>query len=292
MNFRSNDVNELSEVKKIPGRRGQDFKRSMATYTLTIAIILACLIALTKMMADAKTNVDIAVLKQDSLGQQIITEENVGKGFIYKRNFTKDMIKYEDAKKELIGKSANYYLRSDVPLYKDQFTDQKSLRQRYMYDMTANEECLTIKYNTLEAGGTVLMPGDRVRIRISYKVGDSYGDSGSRQMAVLFSDAVVKDMLNSDGVSIYEKYREIWSKSEKEKQEILRDDKFLNSVEPVSLMITADSAQVDEYSKYKYAEDASYIITLLKRDRESNIFDLPLDILSAARQASSQNQEK
>ena len=285
LNFKSNNVNELSDVKKIKPVRGEDYKRSMATYALTFAIIVACIIALNKYISDAKTNVDIAVLKQDALGQQVMSENIVKKGSIYKKDYKEDMIKYNEIEDKLLKKSANYYLRKDTPLYTDQFTDEKALRQRYMYEMTSNEELVTIKFNTLEAGGTVLMPGDKIRMRISYVEKDPYTGDELRLSKILFDTAVVKDMLNSDGVSIYEKYREIWSKTEEEKQKELRDEKFLDDVMPVSLMITADREQVSEYSKFKYAEDISYVITLLKRNKNDNIFDLPLDILSATRAA-------
>lgn len=36
--------------------------------------------------------------------------------------------------------------------------------------MNEENEVLTLPYNFLEVGGDILMPGDRVRIRVSYEV--------------------------------------------------------------------------------------------------------------------------
>jgi len=77
------------------------------------------------------------------------------------------MITY-DKVDSILNKYSLYYLRNGAPIYYDQLTDEKPRDTEWLYDLEENYEVLTIKYDYLECGGSILRPGDLVRVRVTY----------------------------------------------------------------------------------------------------------------------------
>jgi len=95
------------------------------------------------------------------------------------------MITY-DKVDSILNKYSLYYLRNGAPIYYDQLTDEK------------NYEVLTIKYDYLECGGSILRPGDLVRVRVTYTEeipssdGMMYGGSKKVKKTEILFDSIRK----------------------------------------------------------------------------------------------------
>jgi len=100
-----------------------------------------------------------------------------------------------------------------------------------------NYEVLTIKYDYLECGGSILRPGDLVRVRVTYTEeipssdGMMYGGSKKvKKTEILFDSIRVKDLINSSGRSIYEVLKEVFKLSEKDRREVMKSRDFMQSI--------------------------------------------------------------
>jgi hypothetical protein len=184
-------------------------------------------------------------------------------------------------KDAVLGKLTLYYMRKNSILYRDQLTDERTQKNEWLYTLDAESEVLTLQYNFLECGGDILMPGDRVRIRISYEHGEAAQDSGvtysdDRKRFItetLFDSISVVDMLNANSHSIYEVYKEVARLSEDKKQEVMKSSEFLRNIQPKSLVLAASKEQVDNYAKYSNIASQNLLITILSRNGSEVILD-------------------
>ena len=107
----------------------------------------------------------------------------------------------------------------------------------------------------------------------------------------LFSEVQILDMLNGSGESIFDIYYDYISMSKQEQANALKDDEFLSSVEPESILLECTAEEVEHFMEMEKA-NATYQMTLLPRNSSSAIIDSLSDIQEALRgvQASSGNE--
>ncbi len=276
---------DLGTVKSVKPNR--HLAKKIISIALSIAIIVISYSIITNANNEAKETVDILrVAQKDGIpGYVVVTDKNIKKYSILKKEYTQDMILASEMN-TIINKFTKYYLRDNSILYKDQFISEKPQKNEWLYDLEEEQEVLTFPYNFLECGGDILMPGDRVRIRVSYEVQvkkgssaeDPYGISSLSQETVkkteiLFDSIVVKDMLNSKSHSIYEVYKEVLKLGEDKRQEVMKSDDFLQNIQPRALLLEGSKSQIDNFAKYhNYGKD-SFLITILSRSNSNVVMD-------------------
>lgn len=286
---------DLSSIKSIsPGKK---FFKKMLAVIFAIVVIVVSYILLSNADKAATDTVEVLrVRSREGIPAFVVmTEDKIEKYNIIRKEYTEDMILAEDIS-TILNKFTKYYLRQSSILYKDQFTDEKPLRNEWLYEMNEENEVLTLPYNILECGGDILMPGDRVRIRVSYEVdatlnpssvGSANPNSGDTpnhvvtmtrgktiQTDILFESIVIKDMLNANSQSIYEVYQEVIKLDEDARQEIMKSDDFLKNIQPRALLLEGTKAQMNKFSEYNAYSGKSFLITILSRADSDVILDL------------------
>lgn len=274
---------DLSSIKSVSPNR-KLFKKIMALL-FSLVVIIVSFYVLNNANQAAKDTIEVLRVKQDGglPAQSVLTDKNVEKYSIIKKEYTKDMILSEDLP-TITNKLTKYFIRNGSILYTDQLTDEKPQKNEWLYQMNDETEALTLPYNYLEAGGDILMPGDRVRIRVSYEDKESSemnpNDVFSRpsqdkviKTEVLFDSIIVKDMLNANSRSIYEVYKEVLRLSEDKKQEVMKSQEFLKNIQPRALLLEGSREQINQYAKYKGLEGKTLLITILSRNNSDVILD-------------------
>ncbi len=281
-------VNSIRGIK--PGNKL--YKKVLAV-GISIMVVMASFIFLNDVNREAKNTVDIIRVKApDGIpAGSLISGKDIESYSIIQREFTSDMIRYsEDNIREVVDKYSLYTLRKKSILYMDQLTSDKPLKNAWIYSFSdPQNEILTLPYNYMECGGDILMPGDRVRVRVleEKEVPQGDGISGSVpnyggfqssarkevEAQVLFESIIIKDLLNSRGHSIYEVYKEALKLTADKREAVMQSDQFLNNIQPKSLVLEATSRQAEEYAKFKEGGIQSFTFTILQRDKDVNILD-------------------
>lgn len=274
---------DLSTVKSVSPNK-KLFKKILALL-FSIAVIVISFIVLNNANEAAKDTVEVLRIKQDGgvAAYVPLSEKMIEKYSLIRKEYTEDMILAEDLE-EVKDKFTKYYMRDKSILYKDQLMAEKPQQNEWLYQLDDKHEVLTLPYNFLEAGGDILMPGDRVRIRVSYeaeKTGTGSGNPNAGFLAsgtevrteVLFDSIEVRDMLNSRSHSIYEVYKEVLKLSEDKRQEVMKSEDFLRSIQPKSLLLEGSREQIDKFAKYNGFEGKKYLITILSRKNSQVILD-------------------
>ncbi|GAA0136991.1 hypothetical protein YSY43_38320 [Paenibacillus sp. YSY-4.3] len=272
---------DLSTVKSVSPNK-KLFKKILALL-FSIAVIVVSFIVLNNANEAAKDTVEVLKVSQSGgiPAYVALTDKQIKKYAIIRKEYTEDMILAENLT-SVTDKFTKYYLRDGSILYKDQLMEEKPLQNEWLYELGEEHEVLTLPYNFLEAGGDILMPGDKVRIRVSFEqeVPDNSGNpnafvSTRTQMKteVLFDSIEVRDMLNSSSHSIYEVYKEVLKLSEDKRQEVMKSNDFLKSIQPRSLLLEGTREQIDKFAKYNGYDGKKYLITILSRKNSQVILD-------------------
>ncbi|MCX7842377.1 MAG: flagellar biosynthesis protein FlgA [Clostridia bacterium] len=262
---------KVNSIKDI--RPGSHLPRKLFAIFISLLVITGAFIVLNNASKAASDTVNVVRVKRsDGIpAKTVITKEDVEVYPIISREYSKDMVTSID---DVTNKYSLYYLRDKTVLHLDQVSNEKPLKNEWLYELDKDSEVLTIPYSYLECAGDILTPGDIVRIRVAYDEEEKdTGDKTGRKVGTLFESITVKDLLNSKGHSIYEVYKEVLKLSEAKKQEVMKSRDFLENILPKSLVLEGTSAQVDKYAKYKNKRDISFTITILSRKGNTNIMD-------------------
>jgi len=288
-------VKKTKNKSKVPSSSGNLFKKILAVL-LSIAVFSGSYMLISKASADTKEVEEVLRIKaKDGLpAESVLTMDNIEKYTIVRKEHTADMVPAANIE-DVLEHYTTYFMRNGAILHYDEYIREKPLKNEWIYryrnQEIADKEILTIPFNYLESGGDILTPGDSIRIRIKYEVeeveieegydfdGEYYsrpGKPAKREVTEdLFDSIVVTDMLNSKGHSIYEVYREVLRYPESERQKLLKSSDFMNNIVPKTLVLAATDKQVEKYMHYK-SSSKGILITLLPRDENSIILDLPI----------------
>jgi hypothetical protein len=277
---------DLHKVKSVSPNRNL-FKK-IAALLFSILVVAVSFIMINNANEAAKNTVDVLRIKSnEGLAAYVpIAESHIEKYSVIRKEYTDDMVLAED-KENVIGKMPAYFLRKNSILFKDQLVAEKPLRNDWLYRLAEDQEVLTIPYDYLEAGGAVLLPGDKIRIRVSYESEEASGEGGEEnpnmvttrvrgktiKTEILFEDIEIKDMLNANSHSIYEVYKEVMKLSEDKRRETMRSESFLKSVVPRSLLLAGTKEQMNHYAKFKSADGKAFLITILSRANSQIVLD-------------------
>lgn len=276
---------DLSRVKNVSPNRNL-FKKIMSLLFSIIVIIISFLV-ITNANKAAKDTVEVLRIKSGEGLPAFVqfSEKNIEKYKIIRKEYSEDMVLAEDMS-FVLNKLNKYYLRENSILYNDQIMEEKPKKNEWLYELDEEQEVVTIPYNYLECGGDVLLPGDCVRIRVSYEAGGgSIATEDSLNSAVvqargktirtdiLFDSIVVKDMLNANSHSIYEVYKEVMKLNEDKKQEVMKSEKFLKNIQPKALLLAGSKQQMTNYAKFKSIDAKAFLITILSRANSNVVLD-------------------
>ncbi|RIX50823.1 flagellar biosynthesis protein FlgA [Paenibacillus nanensis] len=276
---------DLSTLKNTKPNRNL-FKKVLA-FVFALLVVVSSYLYLDNASRKAENVVQVIRVKSNDGIPAFapLTSKNIETYNLIEKEYTEDMILAEDMD-NVTDQLTKYYLRKGSILYKDQLTDEKPLKNEWLYEVADENEVLTLPYNFLEVGGDILMPGDRVRIRVSYdrekNVSTASGNPNMpastdtvtvRETEVLFDSIVIKDMLNSNSRSIYEVYKEVQKLDEDKRQEVMKSEEFIDSIKPKALLLEGSSEQINNFAKYQGFENQSFLITILSRKNSSIILD-------------------
>ena len=219
---------------------------------LSVMVFIIAFVVIINANNAAKDTVAVVRVKSSNglVADKALTKDDLEKYDIIRREYNSDMILAEDMD-QLIGKYTNYYLRQGTIIHKDQITDEDTVKNEWLYEMSKDSEAVTVPYDYIECGGDILTPGDRIRVRAVYEGSASYvsdddnpyagysSSSGETTTQVVFDSIVVKDLLNSDSHSIYEIYKEVAKLPEDRKQAVMKTDDFIKSILPKALILEA-----------------------------------------------------
>jgi hypothetical protein len=258
-----------------------------------LSILALCLTYFYLQHADslARDTVRVVKIRSDMPAFTVVTKADVEAYDIIKKEYDSDMVVFENLDTEVYNKYSADSLRRGSFLYKDQLTDEKPVRNEWLYGLSEGEEVLTLPYNSTEAGGDILLPGDLVRIRVSYEVESTsqyqYSDenpnsyqgktTNSVRTDTLFDSIAVKDMINANGHSVYEIYKEVMRLDEKKRQDVMQSKEFISNIKPRALLLAGTSEDMVRYAAVKSRSGScNFLITILSRvDNRIGLDSLP-----------------
>ena len=282
------NINNLKEIRF----SNKTYKKVLAVI-ISLIIVVASYIVIDNAGKAAKDTVDIIRIKPSEglPAKTIITENDIERYPLIKKEFEEhgDILTY-DKLDDVLGMYTLYYLREKTPITKDLISPERPLKNEWLYNVDPNNEVITIPYNYLSAGGDILTPGDTIRVRITYESTQPDNtqsqipdfslpntDNKFKKVQVLFESITVRDLLNSNGHSIYEVYKEVLRLNEHDKHEVMTSNEFLQNIRPRSLLLEATREQANTYAKYGDLAEKSFTITILSRQNNENIIDqLPI----------------
>ena len=270
-----------ADFKKKTGGSGKKTVTKIITVVISIAALALCFIYLQNIDSAARNTVKIVRAKNEMPAYALISREDIEAYDIIKKEYDNAMILFENAE-SIYGKYTTTNIRKSTVLYQDQLMDERPLRNEWLYGLNSDEEVVTIPYNSTEAGGSILLPGDLIRVRVSYEVEEtapavpddenpnSYitpqKTNKKIKTDILFNSIVVKDMINTNGNSVYEIYKEVMRLDEKQRQDVMKSNDFISSIRPKALLLAGSPADMERYAQYKYSvSSGSFLITILSR---------------------------
>lgn len=199
----------------------------------------------------------------------------------------RQIVLYQDAQSALIGKYAANYVRANTPIYYDAITTEYTKSNSYLYQMDGTE-LLKIDVDPKQFGN-ILVPGDKLNIRITYdettykilseKDYLQLSASEKEDLAVtstvtelMFSEVTVLDMLNANGESIFDMYYSLISLPESQQRQKFADDSFKKSIEPKCILIAVTPEEAERYTILSGKTRGS-LITLLPRTTSNPILE-------------------
>lgn len=172
---------------------------------------------------------------------------------------------------------ASYYIRQNTPVYWDSLTKQTPEQESYLYSMSG--QLLRVAINADEFGN-ILVPGDHIDVYASYTQNNyalpspqTYAmdqqlgiqpQTSQQEETLLFADAPVVDILNSQGNSIFDIYYNLMQLPSAQQQAEVASSSFQQSVQPTAILLDLTPEEVARYELLQ-SEGASLNFTLLPR---------------------------
>lgn len=295
---------------KVKTQGSTKIKARLIGILLSLGLIVFVIVMSIISSAESRKTVTVVKLKDDVSisANSLITEDMIESYEMYYKEYKNygTMDGFSDGKVRstivtwadkdiVVGKRyAAYYMREGTLLFWDSTLSDQTRKNSYLYSMTG--ELLNIDMNTVADFGDMVVPGDTLNIRATYTAkyynlpdeegymvsgGEGYEDGVEvTQTTMLFSEVTILDMLNSAGNSIFDIYYDYISSTKQEQAALLKDEAFLTSVTPASILLEASPEEVEHYMELKKA-GATYQITLLARDGSSTIVDSLSEIQEA-----------
>lgn len=192
---------------------------------------------------------------------------------------------------------SQYFMHSHTPVTWFSVSPKRSIKNSYLYSMEG--ELLKLDISG-EEFGDFIVPGDRITVRTVYQEPSYYlptfqefsssngktgvnGDNKAVSTSVtkveeVFNNAVILDMLNGDGASIYDIWYKWLDQPVDVQEAALKDDTFKSLTKPSTILMSLPAEEIEAYMLSKQ-KGGSYTITLMPREN-SNVIINALDSLN------------
>lgn len=247
--------------------------------------------------ASMRDVVNIAVFKNDVAQNTYITKDMITSipmvsadyeryAYVQMQDGTtrRQIVLYDDIK-DIVGKYAANFVRRNTGIFYDAVTTESAKANSYLYQMDGTE-LLKIDIDPQQFGN-IVVPGDKLNIRITYSRAKYEMISADEYLTVgvdttqaeyedvtelLFSEVTVLDMLNKNGESIFDKYYSLISLPESKRKTEYADADFQKSIEPKCILLSVTAEEAERYAHLSKSIK-SQIVTLLPRTSSNLILD-------------------
>lgn len=242
-------------------------QKTNALYGAVVAVFLIASAGLLFYVNAYKQEVDVLTFNQAMVDRALVEDSFMTKKSISKKDYEAGMVKWEN-RKQFKGNYTAHFVRAGVPVYEDMFTEEQALRTSYLYELDGDEELLTFPYDISDAGGKLVTPGDRLRIRGSYAEGEDSNGSKDIKSDIIFDVVEVQDLLNNANESIVDIITDANRLPQKDREELMKSEDFINKVTPKAILMVVKTKDVNKYVQFQAAESPKYTLTLLTRNDE------------------------
>lgn len=256
----------INKAKTSKAKIRNNKNKSLLLYGAVVGSFLIGLLMVFLFVNEYKREVAVLTFNQAINDRALIEESFMARATISEKDYKPGMVKWDD-REQYVGMYASHFIRMEVPVYDDMFTEEQVLRTAYLYNLEGDEELLTFPYDIATAGGKLVTPGDRLRIRGSYAVGEE-GTDKEIKSEIIFDVVEVQDLLNSENESIVEKINEANRLSQKERETLMASSEFLTKITPQAILMVVKTKDLSKYVEFKAKEDPVYTITMLTRNEE------------------------
>lgn len=207
---------------------------------------------------------------------------------------TKRSIVLWDEREQLYGKYVSNYQRANTVVFWDNVVPSKERSNPYLYKIK-NKEFLKMNGFSPREYGDILVPGDRINVRVAYEDNDytlppeelaMLHQSGEPpkiiRQEMLFSDVSIVDMLNSGGESIFDAFYELLALPAQQRETLINDENFKSKITPDAYLLALTPEQIDKYIYLTKKSSMSITVTVLPRTDDSIILDYLRDLIKAA----------
>lgn len=281
--------------KRVLNERNTSKTRLMLLIMLILSVGLV--VINWKVTKIAKEEISIVELKQGLPREGRVREENLKKGVMSRGDYERrgvierggkqrsTIVRWEE-RKEVVGKYAAYYIRESTPLYWDSMGVETPRQYSYLYRMDGELARLELEGDQF---GTMLVPGDRINIRVAYTeqkyklpteaeflLQQQLGLQPQTEVDVqemLFSNTYVLDALNEEQESIFDIYYSILMLPKTKQQEVMQTEEFKAQVVPSTILLKLTPEEADHYMQVK-GKSPAYMMTVLPREGGNAITEL------------------
>lgn len=285
------DKNKSSKVKI----RNNKMK-NIIIYATVVGVFLIGMISVITYANAFKKEVQVVSFSESAKDRQLVEEVLLKAKPVSQKSYNDDMILWED-REEYIGKYTGNFIRKDTEVYKDMFVDEPVIRTAYLYNLDSDEELVTFPYEIAQAGGKLVTPGDRLRVRGSYKVeGSNTGGVVQEEDVasdIIFDVVEVQDLLNSDNESIVDIIADANKLPASDRETLMTSEDFINKVTPKAILMVVKTKDINTYVEFQARENPQYTITILTRNEELKSNELNtgnslLQLLNSVQQGASE----
>mgnify|MGYP000997383233 CR=1 FL=1 len=306
--------NIKSKPVKVAGK-GKLVKLAYFTMLIVIALVFFYLYKMT----DEKLGelVTIAVCKEDIRSGQALSPDLFEPKQISKLDFdnqnkitlevdgelrtTTPYMRYEHID-YVTDKYASFYIPKGQPMLFQNIIEEKALKNPWITEIPDENEIITLKFDYLDVGGSMLMVGDRIRLRAVFQVDsetaktmsesklvkqigssyitDEYGSPIFETLPaseILFDEIIIADMMNRDGDSIFAIYSDLADIPVNLREKTIESTDFKQLTRPVSMLLSVSKSNATDISELKNLKDIKFEYSLLKR-AEDVVIEQFLDI--------------
>lgn len=257
-------------------------------YFIVIGVFLLGMVGVLGYVNTYKEEVQVVSFSEDMVDRQIVEEVLMKPKTINMNSFTDDMVLWTE-REDYLGKFTGHFIRANTIVYKDMFAEEPVIRTAYLYNLDSDEELLTFPYEIGNAGGKLVTPGDRLRIRGSYKIEDG-GDKGKTITEIIFDVVEVQDLLNGNNESIVDIIADANKLPLADREALMTSDTFLQKIVPRAILMVVKTEDIDTYVEFQAQENPVYTITMLTRNEELKSTELNtgnslIELLNSVKQA-------
>lgn len=243
--------------------------KNFALVAIVLVIVVLAIIAQKTLIAKDREEVKVLVAGTSSIlpSNSQLSEKNIDFATIDKLALTNEMITKEMYEKDFKGQWTTLPLRHGSYIFKDLLAKESAKESGWIYTIPKDGIAISIPFDSLDLGGKTVRPGDRIAMQNAFTSQLADGTT-SVNVQDIFSSVRIIDLLNSDGGSIKQIYKEVMGLSTEERNAKLNSKEFQQSISPSRLIVVTDKVGFTAWSKAKASGQLRLSFGILSRDFE------------------------